>query len=294
MDIRSIRYAVTLAEELHFGRAADRHFIASQPFGRRIKELERQLGTSLFARTSRKVEITPQGTRFLPRARRLLADLDDLAVSSFEAHSESLLRIGVLGFGLADHWPATRELLGRHCPELELSFVELDWQGQYDAVRAGEVDVAIVHHVGGADDLVVDEVEALDRYAVVPVESKFADASRLTFADVCEQPWIVPQGHRELTEWFGGESPKGAVAVRSPVSIPVAVATTGLLSVHGEPASRLLPHPGVKYIPVEGLPAVVGVAARVDDERAAVRSFRRLVQAASAVKELRDSVPATR
>ncbi|WP_206061253.1 LysR family transcriptional regulator [Nonomuraea basaltis] len=50
MEIRSLRYAVTLAEELHFGRAAQRHFIAPQPFGRHIQRLEREVGRRLFER----------------------------------------------------------------------------------------------------------------------------------------------------------------------------------------------------------------------------------------------------
>ncbi|MGW0808589.1 LysR family transcriptional regulator [Nonomuraea sp. NPDC002799] len=81
MDIQALRYAVTLAEELHFGRAARRHHISAQPFGRRIRRLERELGRPLFARTSRRVALTPAGEQFVRRARAILADIDDLAAS---------------------------------------------------------------------------------------------------------------------------------------------------------------------------------------------------------------------
>jgi DNA-binding transcriptional LysR family regulator len=66
VDVRSLRFALTLADELHFGRAASAHYIAAQAFGRRIQELERELGTKLFERTSRRVALTPAGERFLP------------------------------------------------------------------------------------------------------------------------------------------------------------------------------------------------------------------------------------
>ncbi|OZE85693.1 hypothetical protein CH298_21120 [Rhodococcoides fascians] len=180
MDIRSLRYALTLAEELHFGRAAQAHFIGAQPFGRRIQELERELGTDLFLRTSRKVELTEAGRRFLPRANRVLADLDALMAVREGERADSVLRVGVLGFGLADSWSATRQLLDRHHPRLELSYVELNWENQYDAVRTGEVDVAILHDVGGAEDLRVEQVIEIERCAVVPAESELADATRLT------------------------------------------------------------------------------------------------------------------
>ncbi|MEV0385296.1 LysR family transcriptional regulator [Nonomuraea sp. NPDC050643] len=79
MEIRSLRYAVTLAEELHFGRAAQRHFIAAQPFGRHIQRLEREVGQRLFERTSRRVALTPAGERVVAEARRVLAAVDGLA-----------------------------------------------------------------------------------------------------------------------------------------------------------------------------------------------------------------------
>ncbi|WP_433174856.1 LysR family transcriptional regulator [Actinoallomurus sp. CA-150999] len=79
MDTRSLRYAITLAEELHFGRAAQRHYIGAQPFGRHIKELERELGVRLFERTSRRVTVTPAGRRVVAEARVILAALDALS-----------------------------------------------------------------------------------------------------------------------------------------------------------------------------------------------------------------------
>ena len=78
MDIRTLQYVVTLAEELHFGRAAQRHFISAQPFGQYVQRLEREVGTRLFERTSRRVRLTPAGARFVERAREVLAELDRL------------------------------------------------------------------------------------------------------------------------------------------------------------------------------------------------------------------------
>ena len=101
MDIRALRYAVTLAEELHFGRAAERHFIAAQPFGRRIRRLERDIGHPLFDRTSRRVSLTPAGVRLVDRAQEALARVDALIDVGGEraARHDRLLRVGVLGFG---------------------------------------------------------------------------------------------------------------------------------------------------------------------------------------------------
>ncbi|WP_433799114.1 LysR family transcriptional regulator [Actinomycetospora sp. CA-084318] len=281
MDVQALRYAVTLAETLHFGRAARAHYIAAQPFGRRIQALERELGTPLFARTSRRVALTPAGERFLPRARQVLAELDGL-VEQVDAPREvpGVLRIGVLGFGLADLWPDVRDLVEARHPDLTVDTVELTWADQYDAVRAGEVDLALVHDVGGADDLTLDRVLTTDRVAVVPVHSEFARADRLTASDVTGQRLVSPVGASAgLAEWGEGAGRGGRVTVRSPAGVATAVATSGRLGLHAEPARRFFPHPGVRYVPMDGPPATVAVASRPGDRRAAVTVFRAAARA---------------
>ncbi|NKS55581.1 LysR family transcriptional regulator [Rhodococcus hoagii] len=287
MDLRSLRYALTLADELHFGRAARAHYIAAQPFGRRIQELESELGARLFERTSRRVSLTDAGERFLPRARRVLAEIDALRQIVDGDHAEPpVLRVGVLGYGLADHWPSTRALLAGYEPGLNLSYVELDWENQYDAVRAGDVDIAVLHDIGGADDLLVEEAMGSERYAVVPVESELADADRLTIADISHLPCVTPIGQPDATEWELRRPLDRDIKVRSPINIPSAVATTGVVGVHAEPARRFNPHPGVRYLPIEGPPIVTAVASRVGDSRRSVAAFRTAVQASTSVDQL--------
>ncbi|WP_433174855.1 LysR family transcriptional regulator [Actinoallomurus sp. CA-150999] len=88
MDIRSLRYAITLAEELHFGRAAQRHYIGAQAFGRRIQNLERELGVRLFERTSRRVTVTPVGAQVVAEARAIVEAMDALTDARRWAESD--------------------------------------------------------------------------------------------------------------------------------------------------------------------------------------------------------------
>lgn len=72
MDLQQLRYVVAVAETRNFTRAAERCFVVQSALSHRVANLERELGVKLFARTSRRVELTPAGAAFLPAARQAL------------------------------------------------------------------------------------------------------------------------------------------------------------------------------------------------------------------------------
>ncbi|MGA9859287.1 MAG: LysR family transcriptional regulator [Solirubrobacteraceae bacterium] len=96
IELRQLRYFVAVAEELHFGRAAERLHMSQSPLSRAIRELERDLGVVLFVRTTRRVELTPAGTLLLERSRRALAEIDGAIA---EARRSAKPEEGVLAVG---------------------------------------------------------------------------------------------------------------------------------------------------------------------------------------------------
>jgi DNA-binding transcriptional LysR family regulator len=98
LDLRLVRYAIALSEELHFGRAAARLLISEQTLSAQIKAFEERLGLVLFLRDRRHVEVTPLGRVLVERGRLLLADADDLVGEI--AGGPAIVRIDILTEGL--------------------------------------------------------------------------------------------------------------------------------------------------------------------------------------------------
>jgi DNA-binding transcriptional LysR family regulator len=147
MDMRQLQYAVTVAEELNFTRAAVRCHIAQSGLSHQIAQLEREIGAPLFKRTSRSVQLTPSGQVFLPFARRLLRDTEQALaeVAALRGLLPGRLHLGTIPFGAG---PV--DLLGllddyqRAYPAIEVVVSDEGSLSTVAAILAGTIDVAFV------------------------------------------------------------------------------------------------------------------------------------------------------
>jgi len=147
MDLRHLRYFLCVAEEMHFGRAAERLGISQPPLSQQIKALEEELGIRLFDRTSRRVRLTREGELFAPEARRTLQQADHAIAVARQAQRGEVGRLA-LGFtASAPFVPAISRSLYRFrqgYPAVQLSIQELGRTEQLAALEQGEIDIAMV------------------------------------------------------------------------------------------------------------------------------------------------------
>jgi DNA-binding transcriptional LysR family regulator len=146
MELRHLRYFVTLAEELHFGRAADRLHIAQPPLSQQIRQLELELGFQLFHRTKRTVRLTDAGQVFLAEVQQILNHLDR-AIQTGRQTSRGEIGQLVIGFVSSAAYNVLPQLLAlfrADAPEVTISLHELTTDQQLDWLREGRIDIGVL------------------------------------------------------------------------------------------------------------------------------------------------------
>jgi DNA-binding transcriptional LysR family regulator len=189
MELRHLRYFVAVAEELHFGRAAQRLNIAQPPLSRQIRDLERELEVPLFERVARGVQLTAGGRAFLPQARLTLALAERAKRAAQRAAQGEVgrLRVGFVDAATSsDVLPDVLGFFRMHLPQIGVSLFEMDSAQQEDALREGRIDVGIMQRPPADADrwLVVEEVFRDTLVAAVPQSHRLASRSRITVEDL--------------------------------------------------------------------------------------------------------------
>ncbi|HWA38338.1 MAG TPA: LysR family transcriptional regulator [Burkholderiales bacterium] len=145
-EMWQLRYFVALAEKLHFGRAAAALHISQPPLSRAIRALEERVGVPLFARTRRRVELTPEGVRLLDEARRVQAQLERVCseLRGMAAGERGRLRIGFVS--LADYGvlPGLLKDFKAARPGITLALREMLSPDQGAALAAGDLDFGLL------------------------------------------------------------------------------------------------------------------------------------------------------
>jgi DNA-binding transcriptional LysR family regulator len=192
--LRHLRHFVVVAEELHFGRAAEVLGIAQPPLSQSIRRLERELGVELFDRSRRRVALAPAGRLLLDGARDLL---------SGEERMRALMRmvgegeLGALRVGVPPETPAATihalvDGLAVQLPGLEVELREASPDEQVRMLAGARLDVGLVHHPLDAPDLRFGPAVTVVLGVVVSRASPLARRTELDLADLADHDLVLP------------------------------------------------------------------------------------------------------
>ena len=195
MDLRHLRYFVAVAEELHFGRAAEKLHIAQPALSQQIKSLEGELGLRLVERTSRGVVLTDAGSRLFAEASSVVARFDEAleTMRRIKEGSVGALRVGVFPGPLRAILPPALVELRRQQPEIDVETRFIPTDDQLRALLDARLDLALLPSIGPLDAAPPLEAHVIDREPLgiaVPASHPAARKRELVADDLALLPLV--------------------------------------------------------------------------------------------------------
>ena len=271
MELRHLRYFVAVAEELHFRRAAERLHIAQPAVSEQIRKLEDELGVRLFDRTQRNVALTDAGAALLTEAHRVLrqAEAARLAARSAGERPGRVLRVGYVPTALLASIPRALRRVVAATPNLQTTMEPGSGLELVDAVRAGELDVAVVSLPVPTAGVRVTALGEQRAVAVFPVGHEHAVKPHVRLEQIAPERIVVLPRDADRPFYDAVLATCCAAGV-SPtlIEMPDGQVDRMLLAVAAGAGMALLPEcvseryadAGVRFVPLNGESAVVATA----------------------------------
>lgn len=194
MELRHMRAFLAVADELHFGRAAERLHMAQPPLSQQIRQLERHLGVQLFARNTRSVELTSAGQAMIAPARRVLADVEDAerAARAGGRGEYGRVTIGFAGASSNSALPVLARAVRSTFPNIEL---EMHGQLYANAALArlvdGTLDLGFIRLPFIAPGVHYQVIEREQLVVALPEDHPLASRAELSLRDLANEPWVT-------------------------------------------------------------------------------------------------------
>ena len=293
MPIHVIRYFCVLAEELHFGRAAERLSITPPSLSQQISRLEQQLDVKLFDRSPRKVELTTYGRELLPLARRVQDDHDQLLSwgrSVKRDRAAPVLRVGVVAAGAGSLTTAAIAATMQAMPQARIEMRRLGFFDVAEELEGGRVDVVFAPWPMRLPPRV--RAEPLWREArvlVVRADHPLAARESIPILETNDEMFLsVANGPPEVVDWWivdprpDGTRPKRGPTADSVEGLLELVAAGAGVNIAGQSASKHYRRDELAFIPITDIePATIVLCSLSDSPNPMVGTFRETAQSLS-------------
>jgi DNA-binding transcriptional LysR family regulator len=286
MDIRDLRTFVAVAESKSFTRAALLLHISQPSLSRQMRDLEDELGVRLLVRTSTGVEVSSAGRALLQKSRKLLQDFDEVANSMRLLAQPTELTVACMATAFAGPLGKVLRSFESHQPGLVLTILELTPGRQLEALRLGQIDIALIGHSEPklSPDLDVHLLGPLLMSAVVHKDHRLVSHSAIELASLSGDPFIGLQAE----EFPGRHDFISAACLRAGFTLQWAAQANGIYSMlalvgQGKGVAiapsetSTIAHPDAIFIPLLGEDPVISYCAGVapGDQRPLVMAFLR-------------------
>lgn len=299
MELRDVEAFLILADELHFGRTAERLHVTTGRISQTIRKLEREIGATLFLRTSRRVELTPAGKTFLIGAQRGVQELRGAVVDAAATAQriQDTVRVGYFASIGGEFAARLVSEFEREQPNRRVVLTAMVDRFDFQLVADGELDVLLAwlpRHdpelVGAADLRVGPALATETRALLVADDHPLAGRASISVEDLVDHPVLPPHSEAPaafLDAWTPRQTPSGRPIPRSDhdltamlggrsIQIQDLLTTVARGAAHLSVGSALVrnPFPGVVAVPVTDLPQCVLVPIwRASAQTAAVLAF---------------------
>jgi DNA-binding transcriptional LysR family regulator len=193
MDLRQLKYFVTVAEELSFVRAAQRLHMSQPPLSQQIKALEEDLGVQLLVRTRREVKLTDAGRVFLAESRELLEKAQAVAHRTRQAAGgeQATLRVGMATSALLHVLPTLLDLVTARLPGVSMTITDMNSDEQVRSLTVDRLDLGFIHARPDTRGLARCNV-VIDTFAVaLPASHALAGRAGLALRDLQDEAMVA-------------------------------------------------------------------------------------------------------
>ena len=201
MELRHLRYFITVAEELNFSKAALKLYTAQPSLSQQIKDLEEDVGVKLLHRTKRKVELTEEGAVFLEQARLTLAQADKAVAMARQVSQakQQMLRIGFVPVAEMKIFPYVLPNLRVQNLDLKIELLSMNNSDQSKAIKKGELDITFTRQNLQSDEIESQFVLREPLIFILPKDHPLAKYERIPVKALNGIDFIIPAMEQSQT-----------------------------------------------------------------------------------------------
>jgi DNA-binding transcriptional LysR family regulator len=294
VELRQLRYLVTIADEGNLGRAATTLYVSQPALSYALKNLESELGVRLFDRHAGGVTATPAGEDVVAEARRTLRQADRVAAaaSRHRRGTAGPLRVGFEASGAGELTTRARAEFARRNPGVRVEPKRFDWGGEAPALRDGMVDVAFVWLPADLTGLRAEVVHTEPRVVGMATGHPLAGAPSVSILDVKDEPLMwTDRAPREWVDWWAvNPRPDGSTPRWGPLNDNVEemleqVAEGAAICFAPASMAAYYARPDLAWVPLTDVDPLRVALAWVDDaETDLIRAFAVVVRELSQVQ----------